>query len=488
MAVNNDLRPNLDAYRATYDNATQDGRRPEEARDVLGIAAPPPAGAAQEPGAWAEREGEGTTIRREVRRDSTEAHADRSAGFRRIGSDNEDEATKTTAGGRTIIDAGAGDDEIRVSRREGGGLRVTTNGESIDLTEAESRNLTIRGGSGNDRIRVDNDVDQAIRLEGGAGNDTIRGGRGDDTIIGGAGNDTIAGRRGHDYIDAGAGDDQVNGGEGHDVIYGLGGNDRISGGAGNDYLDGGRGNDTLRGGTGNDQVIGGRGDDRLDGGRGNDTVAGGEGTDRYDGGRGRDRIYHQSGERIDNRSSRDHHEEVDMSGAEPGSSVTVAGSAEFQERVESDLDALRSLPSGRGLLRDMDATGHSTTIRETSGGNATGYTNPADRLMTGGNTANGAGTDATVRYNPESTLRPGGHAWSRRPPIVGLYHEMVHAENAGRGSMPTGNTDGTKNRERIAVGLPIDEDGDASTPRTQPNRWTENGLRQELGLARRARY
>jgi len=168
--------------------------------------------------------------------------------------------------------------------------------------------------------------------------------------------------------------------------------------------------------------------------------------------------------------------------------VAAGSDASFADRVYSDLDALRSIPSGRRLLGDLDRTGHSTTIRATDGGNATGYPNPADRLMTGNNTVNGAGTDSTIDYNPSLIDLGSGNAWSARPPIVGLFHEMVHAENAGNGSMPTGNTDGARNRERIAVGLPIDHDGNAATPRIQPNANTENGLRDELNLERRVRY
>ena len=71
-------------------------------------------------------------------------------------------------------------------------------------------------------------------------------------------------------------------------------------------------------------------------------------------------------------------------------------------------------------------------------------------------------------------------------------------DDYGRGTLHTGddpgpdgvagNADDTVNYERTAVGLDIDHDGNAATPRVQPSRYTENGLRSELGLTRRPRY
>lgn len=405
--------------------------------------------------------------------------------------------------GVTIIDATDGDDVIHVRARLGGGVVVTVNGESRSFTHEEAQKLSIRAGDGNDRILVEADVLYDLTLVGGAGDDAIRGGGGqdriyggdgdddldggdgDDKILGGAGNDRIRGGRGDDYLEGGAGDDRLEGGDGNDVLYGLDGDDTLDGGDGNDYLDGGSGNDTLRGGDGNDQLLGGRGDDRLYGGRGNDGLAGGEGRDTYHPGAGRDHIYHQAGERIHGAGRRDHREMIELGGPEPGASVRVEGSAEFQTRVRSDLDALRSVPSGRGLLGAIDAAGHTTSIRQTSGDNVLVHDHRA--RMVENNTANGAGSDATLRYNPHET-RVSDDPWGSRPPVTGLYHELVHAQNAAEGSMPAGTTDLVDNAELVAVGLPIDHDGDPETSPIQPNRWTENGLRKELGLRRRAWY
>lgn len=388
------------------------------------------------------------------------------------------EATVRERGGRIVLDASDGNDRINVSKRADGGVRVSVNGTNHDFDADQARRLTIRAGDGDDRVNVDMRVNVGIRIEGGDGNDTLRGGSGNDTLVGGAGND---------YMEGGAGNDAMVGGSGRDVMYGLDGNDRMDGGDGRDYLDGGNGNDRLGGGAGVDQLMGGRGNDDLRGGDGDDVLAGGHGVDAFNGDGGADRIYREGSE-WSARDASDTRTDVDMSGTDPGRNVSVNGDARFTNRVQSDLDAMRSVPSGRALLNDIDNSGRNTTISETGGGNATNYTHASRRLMNGDNTANGIGTDAQVSYNTTRTELSGGHAWSHRPPVVGLQHELVHAENAANGAMPRGLTDGDKNRERIAVGLPIDQDNDASTPRIQPNRHTENGFRSDLNLERRAQY
>ena len=419
-------------------------------------------------------------------------------------------AKTTPAGGGTVVTGTSNDDNIQVHPRTGGGVRITNGGTTLDLTAAEARNLTIQAGDGNDTVYVDPSVNYDITIEGGDGDDTLTAGGGDNTLRGGDGNDTLrgadgadalfggdgddilSGGDGGDYLDGGIGNDSMLGGAGRDVMYGMDGDDRMSGGSGRDYIDGGAGDDRLGGGSGIDQVLGGRGNDDLRGGAGDDVLAGGEGTDSYNGDAGADSVFHQDGEWVA-ADGADSKTEVDMSGAALGTSITVNGSPEFQARVQSDLDTLRSLPSGRQMLADLDAAGRRVTIVETTGGNAVdngaGAVDP-DWFMTAGNTVNGPGDDSTVHYNPSRIDLNSGTAWSARPPLIGLFHELVHAENAGTGSLPRGRdaVTGANNLEHIAVGLDIDHDGNPATPRIQPNRNTENGLRNELNLERRNRY
>ncbi len=61
---------------------------------------------------------------------------------------------------------------------------------------------------------------------------TLRGGDGNDTIYGGQGNDKIYGDNGNDSIEGGAGNDVIYGGDGDDIIKGGEGNDTLTGGKG----------------------------------------------------------------------------------------------------------------------------------------------------------------------------------------------------------------------------------------------------------------
>ncbi|WP_426754865.1 M91 family zinc metallopeptidase [Myxococcus sp. Y35] len=402
----------------------------------------------------------------------------------------------TDAAGRTVVELSSGNDTATVSQTADGGLQVRSGGNTVTLTAEQARTAVIRGGDGNDTITVDASVTQGVRIEGGAGDDTLVGGAGDDmldggegadVIRGGAGNDSLRGAGGDDYLDAGAGDDRLYGGEGRDVMYGLDGNDRMSGGAGRDYLDGGAGSDFVSGGDGDDQVLGGRGDDALVGGRGNDAVAGGLGRDTVRQDAGDDTLYVQEDDDVRELEAGDSRQVVDLSDAETlGRSVSVTGNADFTARVQSDLDALRSLPEGQALLRRLDGSGRSTTIRETTRGNTAGATNFNDGYM-GTDGKPGKGTDSQVNYNP-SRISLGDEEWMSRPPVVGLFHELIHASDFVTGTLPRGETDGVINVEQSTVGLPYDHDGDPSTPRIEADRSTENDLRDELNLPTRPRY
>jgi Ca2+-binding RTX toxin-like protein len=108
-----------------------------------------------------------------------------------------------------------------------------------------------------------------IRLDGGAGDDSMVIGPEDDSyaitpeispigypleLLGGAGNDSLGGS---------VGPDTLLGGDGDDVLTGGPANDSLDGGAGNDTLRGNGGNDTLTGGAGADAIVGGAGADHF---------------------------------------------------------------------------------------------------------------------------------------------------------------------------------------------------------------------------------
>lgn len=169
--------------------------------------------------------------------------------------------------------------------------------------------VLIRMGGGNDTVKPafgcggqatvagNNRLSPMFRGTGGAGNDTLTGGRLGDEFAGGTGNDTINGQGGDDDLTGDAGADLLDGGGQTDIVRypipdrvvvtlddvandgrpGEGdnvravetvitgsGDDSVTGSSANETLDGGAGNDSLNPGTGNDVVRGGAGDDLID--------------------------------------------------------------------------------------------------------------------------------------------------------------------------------------------------------------------------------
>ncbi len=147
-------------------------------------------------------------------------------------------------------------------------------------------NLTIRGGSGADTVRVtvesngfwlveasgrqfavDPDANptlNSLNQFAGTAIDSVR-------IYGGMGNDNLTsltsavpnvvtylwGEDGDDVLIGSDGRDRLYGGIGHDILVGLGGDDRLYGESGKDILIGGHGADELYGGTNDDVLVAG---------------------------------------------------------------------------------------------------------------------------------------------------------------------------------------------------------------------------------------
>lgn len=438
------------------------------------------------------------------------------------------EATVTKTGGKVIINTSCKDDRIGITQNpKTGDVTVNVNGKTQTFSGSDRNNLVIKAGGGNDVITVGSGVTVNLTIEGGDGDDRITGGAGNDTIEGGRGNDTINGGAGRDYLNGSLGDDTINGGNGNDVIYGGDGNDLLRGQNGNDYVEGGIGNDRLYGNNGNDIVSGGLGDDSIYGGKGNDNLYAGQGKDRLYNEQGRDTIYAQTAE--DNviaapKGGRNVVVNVDLRVA-PGTQIRVEGSDEFKERVAADLEFLRSSPTGRQMLEAFDQAyndsrnnragwvfpfnvgakndGNTVVIKE--GGNTANTTGGNDVW---GNPLTGqrsGGEDAVINYDVRNTTLYGNNPtnpnddWNDTPPSVVLYHEMAHNYNYVTGSLAPGQYNGTEpidngqnNRERQAVGLPIDHDNNPSTPEQlavgHPYALTENGLRDELDIPLRPTY
>jgi len=433
------------------------------------------------------------------------------------------DGTVTIARERTIADAGFGqtyvsadqlvlttggdNDRVGVSQRDDGTLDVTVNGQSYAVRVADGQELTIRTGAGDDVIEVASNVTVNIVADTGEGDDKIDiAGSGDNRIDAGDGNDSVdlSGATGRNDVFGGSGDDVIQGGSGVDVIYGGDGDDTIDGGAGRNYLEGGAGNDTIRSrGTG-DMVSGGLGDDTIQAASGASSIYAGAGRDTIEGAGDQTTVYAEATDLINAATgARPTVVNVEID-ASVGSTVTVEGSDAFVQRVQADIEFLRSSPNGQQMLAEFDRTaaakGNSVTIKELSN-EQNGFAMPAEDGATWAdvqitNGVAGRGVETDIRYNPSF------HMDAFPAPVVVLYHEMSHAYNFTNGTLQPGNYSGPdvadrgiSNSERQAVGLETtapayDFDGDPTTPPTtaNPDHLTENGLRGELGLPDRPSY
>ncbi len=403
-----------------------------------------------------------------------------------------------------VTTKGTGNDDVQVTQRDDGTLDVSVNGESYEMRLAENQELTLRTGAGNDTINVAPNVKVNIVVDGGAGDDSITTGAGDDRIDGGAGDDTISTGAGRDDIFGNTGNDKIEAGAGDDVVYGGDGDDTMLGNDGVDFLEGGKGKDDLDGGAGKNMLSGGLDDDIIRSGADGNRIYTGGGTDTVEGVTNSDKVYAQQGVDAVNFAAgqRDNGQvvvNVELNSKLGTQGVKVEGSDAFRQRVEAEIEFLRSSPNGQQMLAEFDAAaanGNTVTIKELAN-EQNGYAQTlgrGDAEISNGKA--GEGSDVQISYNPSF------HMDAFPAPVVVLYHEMSHAYNGVNGTFQPGTYSGTgpdngqvPNAERQAVGLetsaqPFDFDGDPSTPATthNPIDLTENGLRRELGLPDRPSY
>ncbi|MGE0495223.1 MAG: M91 family zinc metallopeptidase [Vulcanimicrobiota bacterium] len=162
----------------------------------------------------------------------------------------------------------------------------------------------------------------------------------------------------------------------------------------------------------------------------------------------------------------------------------MRGRKRFLDRVKADIDALRSFPEGRDLLRRLDASGKRVTVRETMENDPemdydeeTGHRRPDGRP--------GAGSDSSIKMFDGADTDAGVIA----PTAVTLGHELAHAVDAATGTMATGHAwnpspgerEQVEKSELDAVGL----DYPGRIPLERP---AENDLRRALLMPRRQYY
>ncbi len=480
-------------------------------------------------------------------------------------------------GDRTILVGTEGAEYVRLEQDEDGSWQavITTVDASgnpitqvVPISDEQAENLVIHVGDGNDVVEVPADTTLSFTIWGGDGDDLIGAGSTNPlTGVGGGGDDLIFGGEGDDVINAGAGDDTVYGGAGTDAIDGQDGGDILSGGGGSDQMHGGRGDDTIDGGSGDDMIEGGSDDDIIDGGVGDDILSGGHGDDRLRGqdgddqmmgGNGDDQLFGGGGED----TARDEDGTLAL-GVETKVTIELVGSPgshaielvkpdwmtdvewhAYEEKIDSDLEFLRSTESGRiGLDALDDASADSDSgwkwwdedrrIRIVPyGDDDNPYQFDPDGDGPLGNQTYVHADWLTGRDNPQGSYSsPPGNAIDNdaliniatsRPGIYDeflpssavLFHELSHSYDQISGGTPDGTyeehwvdssgaplldgagdpiIDEFNNAEWNSVGHDVDGDGvfdtlDTDGGRDHPPEFTENSLRSELGLSERTSY
>jgi hypothetical protein len=152
-------------------------------------------------------------------------------------------------------------------------------------------------------------------------------------------------------------------------------------------------------------------------------------------------------------------------------------------------------------LTALDDSGHVVHVEQNSFGNSVNFTNWDTAFLVADGTIGtaGAGSDSQITYGIAKTiLYDGSLPWEQRPPIVGLWHELIHAWNAATGTCQPGFGAGwARLLELQCVGLPLpdtallwDNDNNPATPPAagNPPPFTENDWRAFLGLLARPQY
>jgi Ca2+-binding RTX toxin-like protein len=209
-----------------------------------------------------------------------------------------------------------GPDRILLTQ-SGASLSVNVNGKAsgVYATTAVAQ-ISIDAGAGDDYVKLDPAISVPATIRGGAGNDTLIGSAANDLLIGGSGDDLLMAVGGNNTLQGGVGNDTLIPGSGNDVLDGGAGFDTADFSARSDNLTLAIGGGPVSGAAGQhinilsnvERVIGGSGDDMisvaagatsflgnplgyvLDGGPGDDTLVPGLGPDTLVGGPGEDTV------------------------------------------------------------------------------------------------------------------------------------------------------------------------------------------------------
>jgi type VI secretion system secreted protein VgrG len=149
------------------------------------------------------------------------------------------------------------------------------------------------------------------------------------------------------------------------------------------------------------------------------------------------------------------------------SRLLIKGPAPFVEKTREHLVTLSRLPVGRKLFRSLSRSGRLVTIVPAVRGSEAPPEDFRAAIAKGKvlrwqdqwgrkKTIRGIGTgsDTTIKYNPDLVFSAAAEASQRYPAEIGLAHELIHARDAAYGQLDPGETEGLRNYERQAIGLP----------------------------------
>jgi uncharacterized Zn-binding protein involved in type VI secretion len=181
-----------------------------------------------------------------------------------------------------------------------------------------------------------------------------------------------------------------------------------------------------------------------------------------------------------------------------GKSILIEGSPMFQLRTLIALLALAATPSGREIFQNLENSGHTVVIKETT--DANGYCQPEGSAADTMDPTRG--TDSTVSWNPNhTTTDPADPVTGSPGSTVILGHELVHAMHNATGTNANGPNDSyagqsgssARGEERSTVGAGgttvVAPDGTTqAVPDYSASHPTENSIRDDLGIPRRPTY
>ena len=121
-------------------------------------------------------------------------------------------------GGVLAVGGTTGNDTIRIDSSKKGRTLILNGATSGPYAGATA--VQVYGQAGDDQITVTDGFALPVLLDGGAGDDTLRAGKGDGILLGGPGDDQLYGGGGRDLLIGGLGSDTLHSGTGDDILIG----------------------------------------------------------------------------------------------------------------------------------------------------------------------------------------------------------------------------------------------------------------------------